>query len=107
MSVPEEGAVEYDPAQRAFVVHRKGDAVRGPFTILVDSSAERPLVNPAFVIDTADVPKKVRVWMDGKEAQVPVRMGTEHHLEGDQAVIYLEMTATEPTEIQIEEGTRP
>jgi hypothetical protein len=107
MSVLEEGTVEYDPAQRAFVVHRKGDAVRGPFTILIDSSAERPLVNPAFVIHTAGLPWTVRVWMDGKEAQVPIRIGTEHHLEGDQAVIYLEMTATEPAEIQIEETTRP
>jgi hypothetical protein len=101
LSVPGEGTVEYDPAQRAFVVHGKADAVRGPFTVLIESSAERPLVNPALVIDAAVTPKEVRVWIDGKEAKIPVRVGMEHHLEGDQVVIYLEMTATEPAEIQI------
>jgi hypothetical protein len=84
-------------------VHRKADAVRGPLTVLIDSAADRPLVNPAFVIDAAELPKKVRVWIDGMEAQTPVRMGMEHHLEGDQAVIYLEMTATETVKIQIQE----
>jgi hypothetical protein len=106
LSVPGEGTVEYDPAQRAFVLHRKADAVRGPFTVMIESSADRPLVNPAFVIDAEVLPTKVRVWMDGKEAQVRVRMGMEHHLEGDQAVIFLEMTATAPAEIQIEETAR-
>jgi hypothetical protein len=99
--------VVYDPAQRAFVVHRRADAVRGPLTVLIESSADRPLVNPAVVIDGVDAPRKVRVWMDGREVEIPVRMGMEHHLEGDQAVIYLEMTATEPAEIQIEETARP
>jgi hypothetical protein len=107
LSLPEEGNVEYDPAQRAFVVHRTAHDERGPFSVLIDSSADRPLVNPAFVIDAADVPKKVRVWVDGKEVQIPVRMGMERHLEGDQAVIYLEMTATELVKIQIEGTTRP
>jgi hypothetical protein len=68
---------------------------------------ERPLVNPAIVIDAADLPSRVRVWMDGKEARVPVRVGMEHHLEGDQAVVYLEMTATEAVEIQMEESAGP
>ncbi len=107
LSAPGEGTVEYDPAQRAFVVHRKAEAGRGALTILIESSVDRPLVNPAFVIDTADAPGKVRVWVDGKEAMVPVRVGMEHHLEGDQVVIYVEMTAIGPAEIKIEETPRP
>jgi hypothetical protein len=94
--------VEYDTAQRAFVVHRKADGGRGPLTVLIGSSVDRPLVNPALVIEASDTPKKVRVWINSKEAQIPVRVGIEHDLDSDQAVVYLEMTAGEPVEIEIE-----
>jgi hypothetical protein len=107
LSEPGEGTVDYDPAQRAFVVHRKAEGGHQPLTILVESSLDRPLVNPAFVIDAVNAPRKVRVSIDGKEVQISVRIGMEHHLDGDQAVIYLEMTATAHAEIQIEEATRP
>jgi hypothetical protein len=102
LRVPAEGTVEYDPAQRAFVVHRKADGGRGPLTVLIGSSVDRPLVNPALVIEASDTPKKVRVWINSKEAQIPVRVGIEHDLDSDQAVVYLEMTAGEPVEIEIE-----
>lgn len=106
LSEPAEGTVEYDPAQRAFVVHRKSGAGRNGLTILIESSVDHPLVNPAFVIEVANTPKKVKVLMGGKEAQIPVRVAMEHHLEGNQAVIYLELTAMAPAEIQIEEVAR-
>jgi hypothetical protein len=106
LSAPEEGTVEYDPAQRAFVVHRRANDGRGPLKILIESSVDRPLVNPAFLIDAVDAPKKVRVWMNGKEAQISVPVGMERHLEGDQAVIYLEMTATDPVEVEIGEAAQ-
>jgi Concanavalin A-like lectin/glucanases superfamily len=96
------GTVKYDPAQRAFVVARPGEAAKEPLTIQIESSAERPLVNPAIVIEGWDAQAKVRVSVDGKQSMAPVRFGIEHHLNGDNAVVYVEMTAVGPVEMRIE-----
>lgn len=94
------GSVTYDPAQRAYLVTRSGRPDR-TLTIRFDSSAERPLVNPAIVIDHWEGGSHVTVSMAGKPIQAQVRQGIEHHLEGDNAVVYIEMKATQPTEISI------
>lgn len=100
------GTVRYDPAQRAFVVERPEDTVNGPFGIEIESSPDHPVVDPAFVIERwkakGDAPAKVRVAVDGKDTRVPVHFGVEHHLDGDEAVIYLEMTATRPVEMDVQ-----
>jgi hypothetical protein len=96
------GTVNYDPAQRAFVVARSGQAPNTPLTIQIDSSTERPLVNPAIVINGWDTQAKVRISVDGKQSAAPVRFGIEHHLGGDNAVLYVEMNATRPVEIRVE-----
>jgi hypothetical protein len=103
---PASGSVEYDPAQRAFVVRRAGARGQTPLTIRVDSSPDRPLVNPAFVIEQWGGPASIRVSMDGKPADVPARFGIEHHLEGDDAVVYLEMTETRPVEIRVDSAAK-
>ncbi len=100
------GTVKYDPAQRAFAVARPGGAANAPLTIQVDSSAERPLVDPAFEIEGWNRQANVRVLVDGRLSAAPVRFGIEHHLSGDNAVVYVEMTATKPVEIRIEPATR-
>jgi hypothetical protein len=96
------GTVNYDPAQRAFVVARSGQAPNTPITIQIDSSTERPLVNPAIVINGWNTQAKVRISVDGKQSAAPVRFGIEHHLGGDNAVLYVEMNATRPVEIRVE-----
>ncbi len=101
----ESGTVEYDPAQRAFLVHRSREQANSSLTLQVNSSADRPLVNPAFVIDQWDTPATIQVSIDGKPADIPVRFGIEHHLEGNDAVVFLEMTTTQPVEIKI--GSKP
>jgi hypothetical protein len=45
---------------------------------------------------------RVRVTVDGKHLDVPVRVGIEHHLDGDQAAIYMEMTTKQPVEIEVD-----
>jgi len=100
------GTVNYDPAQRAFVVARSNEAVQAPLTVQVNSSTERPLVNPAIVIEGWKAQAKVRVMIDGKQSTTPVRFGIEHHLAGDNAVVYVEMTATRPVEIKVYPVTR-
>jgi hypothetical protein len=100
------GTVKYDPAQRAFVIMRPGVAVNTPLTIQVDSSAERPVVDPAFEIENWNKQANVRVLVDGKLSAAPVRFGIEHHLSQDNAVVYVEMTETKPVEIRIEAAAR-
>jgi hypothetical protein len=94
--------VDYDPAQRAFLVHRPNNQSHDPLTIRISSTAERPLVNPAFIVDHWSTPATVRVDLDGKEAEIRVRQGIEHHLDGDSLVVYLELTATNPVSVSIE-----
>ena len=95
------GTVNYDPAQRAFVVARPSGGALAPLTIQIDSSAERPLVNPAIVVAGWNAQAKVRVTVGGKLTTAPVRFGLEHNLDGDNAVVYVEMTATRPVEIRL------
>ena len=96
------GTVNYDPAQRAFVVAPLSESTHAPLTIQIDSSSERPLVNPAIVIDGWSNQAKVRISVDGKQSIAPVRFGVEHHLNGDNVVVYIEMTVTRPVEIKVE-----
>lgn len=106
LAEPGTGTVTYDPAQRAFVVSRSSESAHTALTVLIDSTTERPLVNPAVVITGWNTQAKIRVSVDGKLATAPVRFGIEHHLDRNDAVIYLEMTATRPVEIRIEPVTR-
>jgi hypothetical protein len=101
------GSVEYDPAQRAFVVHRPSEKLNSALTVELNSSADRPLVNPAFVIEQWSGPARIQVTTGGKSIDVPVRLGIEHHLEGDNAVIFVEMTTTQPVKIKIESTATP
>jgi hypothetical protein len=94
--------VEYDPAQRAFVVHRKDGATPGPLTIGISSSEQSPVVNPAIVIENWSGPAKVSVLIDGKKAVVPARSGVEPHLEGDSLVLFLTLDASRPVQVSIE-----
>lgn len=100
------GTVTYDPAQRAFVVSRPSESAHAPLTIQIDSSTERPLVNPAVVITGWNTQAKIRVSVDGRLVIAPVRFGIEHHLDRDDAVLYVEMKATRPVEIKVEPVTR-
>jgi len=96
------GTLDYDPAQRAFLVKGPRSQPQGPLTIQISSTAERPLVNPAFVVDHWSTPASVRVELDRKETVTAVRQGIEHRLDGDSLVVYLELTATSPVVITIE-----
>ena len=98
--------MSFDPAQRAFVVARPSEPANTPLTIQIDSSTERPLVNPAIVIERLGAQAKIRVSVDGKQSMAPVRFGIEHHVDGDDAVAYVEMTATPPVEIRVEPRSR-
>lgn len=99
-------SIEYDPAQRAFLVQGPDSRPQGPLTIRISSTPERPLVNPAFIVDHWSTTASVRIDLDGKKTNIPVRQGIERHLDGDSLVVYLELTATSPVVITIEPTKR-
>lgn len=97
------GNVSYDPAQRAYVVTRSGEgqSSQKALSIQFTASPEHPLVNPAIVIAGWNPAAKPAVLVNGKKSKDPIRFGIEHHLEGDTAVVYVEMKSTQPTEVSI------
>lgn len=99
-------SIEYDPAQRAFLVEGSGSQPQGPLTVRFASTPEHPLVNPALVINRWSTAASVRVDRDGERVVLPVRQGIEHHLDGDSLVLYLELTATSPVVITIDPAKR-
>lgn len=100
-------SIEYDPAQRAFVVEASGSRPQAPLTVRFAGTPERPLVNPALVIHPWSAAASVRVSREGEPVAIPVRQGIEHHLDGDSLVLYLELTATSPVAITIAPATTP
>jgi hypothetical protein len=102
LAQPAAGEVKYDPAQRAFVVHRSAAAEPGRLTIHFSGSEQSPLVNPVLVLENWKTAAKVAVLIDGKKADIPVRSGIEHHLEGDSVVLFLKLESTHPVQIEID-----
>jgi hypothetical protein len=96
------GEVQYDPSQRAFVVLSTSKGDLGRLTIRVSSAQDSPLVNPAFVVEDWNTPARVTVSIDGKKVDVPVRLGIEHHLEGDSLVLFLKFQSTRLVQIEID-----
>jgi hypothetical protein len=93
--------IDYDPAQRAFVVHRPS-APPGTVVLAIDASAGSPLFNPAIVVEKWNGAARVSVWVHGRKTEVATRMGVEHHLEGDSLILYLPLAATQAVQIRIE-----
>lgn len=97
---------KYDPTQRAFVVHRASAAPARPLTLKIAASADSPLVNPAFVIENWSAPARIAVSSNGAKASVPTHIGYAHHLEGDCLIVFLELSSSEDTQIQIDPAAK-
>lgn len=96
-------AAEYDPSQRAFVVHRRVGAKASGLTLKLAASAESPLHNPAFVIENWSEPARVTVNTKNTKFAGSIRMGYLHRLEGDCLVLFLmDMNSTEETEVRVD-----
>jgi hypothetical protein len=96
---------DYDPAQRAFVVHRS-PAAPAMLVLAAEASAESPLVNPAVVIENWTGSARVSVTVNGTKTAITARIGSEPHLEGDPLVIYLPFVATAAVQIRVEPAAR-
>lgn len=97
---------EYDPTQRAFIIHRQPGTKANRLAIELAASAATPLVNPAFVIENWIGAATVMVTENGKKSDVAVRTGSEHHLDGDSLVVYLPLQSTQPVQIRIDPAAK-
>lgn len=97
---------EYDPTQRAFLVHRPATAPSGPLTIAISASVESPLVNPAFVIENWNGPAKITASVKGTQVNIPVHIGYAHHLEGDCLIVFMEYSSSEETQVKIDPSAK-
>lgn len=92
---------EYDPAQRAFVVHRAGGAAGG-VTVELAASVTTPVVNPTIVLEQWKGGPTPKVKVNGAVGKPAARLGVEKHLDGDALVVYLPVTECRPVVVTIE-----
>jgi hypothetical protein len=95
-------AQEYDPSQRAFVIHRDAAVSPQPLTITLAASRERPLVNPALVVENWDGQAGVRVNGKAVSGKDSVRFGVSHNDSVTALIVWLRLDATSETVIQLD-----
>ena len=93
----------YDQAERAYQMESITDH-SAPLSFSIDAKAERPLINPAFVIKNwNDDSGEVALRLNKKKCKPAdaFRSGYHHTLEGTNLIVWLNVNATETTEISI------
>lgn len=93
----------YDPGQRAFVLERKEVASSAPLRFTLAADKESPLVNPAFVLNGwGDSLPRLKVNGKPQPWNADTRYGMVSSINKATLVLWLRMTATAPTTIEIE-----
>jgi len=95
--------VEYDPAQRAYMLTRDNAQVK-QLKVKLAASSPSPIVNPAFLVVNWGSDKTARIAIDGREADstIDVRQGVVRRANGVHAlVVWIEMVATQSTQVTI------
>ncbi len=95
-------SASYDPAQRAFVIHRPADAKPSSLLLTIEASPDRPLVDPAFLIENWS--GNMDVYLNGhlQKSTGSVHIGASHSIDRDDAVLWMKLNATERTQIRIQ-----
>jgi len=93
---------QYDPAQRAFVVHRTAGTAAATLTVTLAASADNPLVNPAVVVENWTGRATVRINGKVVAGKDHVRIGSSN-LEGASAlIVWFKLDASAKTVIQLD-----
>jgi hypothetical protein len=93
----------YDPAQKAYIVPRRG---KGPieltWTLTEPGHGPMHIINPTFIVKEWNT-GKVKLEVDGKpiEPGKDFRIGYEETPSGHDLVLWLKMTSTKPTKFKI------
>jgi hypothetical protein len=95
-------AQQYDPAQRAYVIHRDASVTPHPLTVTLAATGDNPLVNPALVIENWSGP--VSVHINGKlvAGKDQVRIGFNTNEGVSSLVVWLKFEANSKTVIQLD-----
>lgn len=92
----------YDPAQRAFVVTRKGAAAASALKLTLQASDSSPLVNPALVIrNWGDAPARLKINARAVAWGKDDRRGYVRKLEGTDLVVWIRQTSMAPLQITL------
>ena len=92
----------YDEGQRAFVFTRVTPPAAGSLHVLLHASTDQPLVNPAFVVKNwgREAPK---FTVEGRPVDrgATLRYGFVSHPEGDDLVIWMQLTSVVPVRLEV------
>ena len=95
-------AHEYDPAQRAYVIHREAGNASQPISVTLSATHESPLVNPAIVVENWDGPAKVRINGEPVSRKDRVRLGVSNHEGISRLIVWLKLETQSKTLIQLD-----
>ena len=95
-------SASYDPAQRAFVIHRPAGAKPSSFLVIIEASPDRPLVDPAFLIENWS--GDMNVYLNGhlQKSSASTRIGASQSIDRDDVVLWLKLNATQRTQIRVQ-----
>jgi len=96
--------VEYDTAQRAYVLTRASGQVK-QLPVKLAASPQSPVINPAFVVANWGSDETARILIDGKkpDVSVDVRQGVVRRANGvNSLVVWIEMSRTKPLQVTIQ-----
>ena len=97
--------VSYDPAQRAYVVHRAAGSSESAITVTFDASESSPLVNPAIVIENWHTGARVQV-VGRSQLDSSVRIGVSRVLENQNLVVWRPLQSTVRLQIRVEPAVK-
>jgi hypothetical protein len=92
----------YDPAERAYWIDTEEPRASGPCRIVVDASADAPLVNPAFILrGWGDRPATLSI--DGRDADgdADFRQGIRRRPDGEDLILWLRLSREQPVELVV------
>ncbi len=95
-------AQQYDPAQRAYVIHRDAGDASQPLTVTLSASHDSPLVNPALVVENWQGPASVRINGKPVSGKEHVRTGLSNNEGISSLIVWFKLEAESKTVIQLD-----
>ena len=96
---------QYDPAQRAFMIHRDASSTPRPLTVTLAATSDNPLVNPALVVENWSGPVSVRINGKPVAGKDHVRTGFNTNEGVSSLVVWFKLDANTKTVIQLDPKT--
>jgi hypothetical protein len=95
-------AQQYDPAQRAYVIHREAGNSSQALTVTLAASHESPLVNPALVVENWEGQANVRINGKPVLGKDHLRIGVSNNEGIRSLIVWFKLEAESNTVIQLD-----